>query len=586
MMRGVAVMSIVRKIILGYVVIIFIPVIVFGIYYYNQIYGNITQQFADGRQKILEQAYSNLRADMVRIESIHRLFQYNPYVTDYLDGMYESESESVYAYLRYISPLFTQSMFVNSELESIMIYKRKDEVFPIAKQFLDKNDIDPALRPAVDHLKPGSGIWIRQADGQSEPSFTYYQDIYNNHITEKIGLLEIRISHEMIRKFYEAAGAGNNWSALLFSEEGDLLFSTGRHSTVDNRALTELIAGRDADGYFITRKSIVNQIYIGGLGVRVVVTGQVEDVFQTVRRREMILIAAIIVLLIVLSVMYYYLASTIAKRILRLARHMRTIRDDNLKVMINRQDNQDEIGFLTSTYNAMIQRMDELINNVHRAEILNKEAAYKVLQAQIKPHFLYNTLETIRMLAEANNDKEVADISYWFGRLMRYSLSSQKDDTVLRSEIETVMFYLNIHKMRVRDRLDYQFEIVVQADKIHCPRFMLQPLIENSVIHGLSVIRPVQIKLLVEEIDGYVRIVIADNGAGITMHKLQGIQTLLTRGLDAKAIQSDEGGLGLYNVSERIKAFYGGESRLEIESERGKGTTLTLFLLKKAVSVT
>lgn len=504
-MQGVAVMSIVRKIILGYVVIIFIPVIVFGIYYYNQIYGNLTHQLVDGRQKILEQAYSNLRADMVRIESVHRLLQYNPYVTDYLDGMYESESESVYAYLRYISPLFTQSMFVNSEIESIMIYKRKDEVFPIAKQFLDKDDIDPALRPAVDHLKPGSGIWIRQADGQSEPSFIYYQDIYNNYITEKIGLLEIRISHEMIRKFYEAAGAGNNWSALLFSEEGDLLFSTGRHSTADNRALMELIADRDADGYFITRKSIVNQLYIEDLGVRVVVTGQVEDVFQTVRRKEMFLIAAIVVLLIVLSVIYYFLASTIAKRILRLARHMRTIRDDNLKVMINRQDNQDEIGFLTSTYNAMIKRMDELINNVHRAEILNKEAAYKVLQAQIKPHFLYNTLETIRMLAEANNDKEVADISYWFGRLMRYSLSSQKDDTVLRCEIETVMFYLNIHKMRVRDRLDYQFEIAAQADTIQCPRFMLQPLVENSVIHGLSVLRPVQIKLLVEEIDGYVR---------------------------------------------------------------------------------
>lgn len=579
-------MSIVRKIILGYVVIIFIPVIVFGIYYYNQIYGNLTHQLVDGRQKILEQAYSNLRADMVRIESVHRLLQYNPYVTDYLDGMYESESESVYAYLRYISPLFTQSMFVNSEIESIMIYKRKDEVFPIAKQFLDKNDMDPALRPAVDHLKPGSGIWIRQADGQSEPSFIYYQDIYNNYITEKIGLLEIRISQEMIRKFYKAAGAGNHWSALLFSEKGDLLFSTGRHSTADNRALMELIAGRNADGYFISRKSIINQLYIEDLGVRVVVTGQVEDVFQTVRRKEMFLIAAIVVLLIVLSVIYYFLASTIAKRILRLARHMRTIRDDNLKVMINRQDNQDEIGFLTSTYNAMIKRMDELINNVHRAEILNKEAAYKVLQAQIKPHFLYNTLETIRMLAEANNDKEVADISYWFGRLMRYSLSSQKDDTVLRSEIETVMFYLNIHKMRVRDRLDYQFEIAAQADTIQCPRFILQPLVENSVIHGLSVLRPVQIKLLVEEIDGYVRIVIADNGAGIPMDKLQGIQTLLTRGPDAKAIPSDEGGLGLYNVSERIKAFYGGESRLEIESERGKGTTLTLFLLKKAVSDT
>ncbi|MCA0755761.1 sensor histidine kinase [Paenibacillus sp. N4] len=574
-------MSIVRKIILGYVVIVFIPVIAFGIYYYNQIYGSLTQQFVGGRQKILEQAYSNLRADMVRIESVHRLLQYNPYVTDYLDGMYQTDSDSVYAHIRYISPLFTQTMFANPEIESVMIYKLKDEVFPITKQFLDRSELAPELRPAVEHLRPGKGVWIRREEGLSKPSFVYYQDIYNSLFTEKIGLLEIRVSHEPIRKFFEAAGAGNDWSALLFSEQGELLFTTGRSPAADNRALMKEIEERDADGYFITRESIVNQLHIGELGVRVVVTGLVEDVFQTVKREKYILIGAIAVLLIVLSVVYYYFASAIAKRILRLARHMRSVRDDNLKVLVNRQDNQDEIGFLTSTYNAMIQRMDELINNVHRAEIRNKEAAYKVLQAQIKPHFLYNTLETIRMLAEANDDHEVADISYWFGRLMRYSLSSQKDVTVLSSEIEMVMFYLNIHKMRLRDRLDFQFEILLETDKMECPRFLLQPLIENSVIHGISVLRPVRIKLLVEKKDEYVRIVIEDNGAGIPPEKLQGIQSLLARGTDVLPSGSDEGGLGLFNVSERIKAFYGGESRLELESEKGKGTTLTLYLLGK-----
>lgn len=104
-------MSIVRKIIVGYIVLIFIPVIVFGYYYYNQIYGNLTKQFVESRQKILEQAYSNMKADLTRIQSIHRLLQYNPYVTDYLDGIYESDAESIFAYTRYINPIFTQSFF-------------------------------------------------------------------------------------------------------------------------------------------------------------------------------------------------------------------------------------------------------------------------------------------------------------------------------------------------------------------------------------------------------------------------------------------------------------------------------------------
>ncbi|WP_247740885.1 sensor histidine kinase [Cohnella sp. LGH] len=114
-----------------------------------------------------------------------------------------------------------------------------------------------------------------------------------------------------------------------------------------------------------------------------------------------------------------------------------------------------------------------MINNVHRAELRNKEAAYQVLQAQIKPHFLYNTLETIRMVAEANDDKEVADISFWFGKLMRYSLSSEQDETDLAKEIEMVTFYLNIHKMRLQSRLPYEIDVAVDARRLACPRFLL-----------------------------------------------------------------------------------------------------------------
>lgn len=269
-----------------------------------------------------------------------------------------------------------------------------------------------------------------------------------------MGLLELRVGSELIRKFYRATGGGD-WTALLLPAEGEPLMRAGIPAAVDDATWSRLASG-EAQTYFINREVIVNQLYMKELGVRVAVIGKVSEVFHSIRSQELVMITTFAVLLALLSFAYYTLASTITKRVLRLARHMRNLNDDNLKQSVSKEDKpgrRDEISFLTETYNSMLLRMDELINNVHRAELRNKEAAYKVLQAQIKPHFLYNTLETIRMLAESNNDKEVAEISYWFGKLMRYSLSAQDDHTVLSQELETVVFYLNIHKMRLQKDL-------------------------------------------------------------------------------------------------------------------------------------
>ncbi|GAA0134996.1 sensor histidine kinase [Paenibacillus sp. YSY-4.3] len=575
-------MSIMRKIILGYVILIFIPFIAFGYHYYTQIYGNLTKQFIESRQKILEQAYANLKTDFARIQSVHRMLQYNPYITDYLDGEYQLESDSIYAFIRYIRPLFAQSSFAHPEIESLVIYKMKDQVLPITDQFLDWSLLDSRLEEAIRPLKPGRGVWVRSDPEVSDPELIYYQYIYNTQITEKIGLLEIRISSNLIKKFYEAAGVEDNWKAFLLSEQGKPLIAEEAGAELDDKTLRLLQSQENT--FFINRKTIVNQLNLEELGVRVIVTGQVGDVFHSIKQREIVLVTIIILLLAGLSIAYYVMASTITKRILRLARHMRTLNDDNLRQHIIKHDRlneKDEIGFLTTTYNSMLQRMDELINNVHRAELRNKEAAYKVLQAQIKPHFLYNTLETIRMVAESNNDKEVADISFWFGKLMRYSLSSEQDETVLAREIEMITFYLNIHKMRLQSRLTYEIHVAVDAERIACPRFILQPLVENCVVHGASaVLRPVHIRLQAAESEQEIRIAVSDNGNGIPPEELLVIQSRLMGFVETREAKSG-GGVGLINVNERIKAFFGGASRLEITSEQGKGTSLCIIITKR-----
>nr|WP_157322143.1 sensor histidine kinase [Paenibacillus anseongense] len=565
---------------MGYIILIFIPVVVFGYYYYSQIYGNLTNQFVQSRQKILEQAYANMKMDLTRIDSIQRILQNNPYVTDYLDGVYESDSDSIYAYNRNISPIITQSLSNNPDIEKLQIYKTKQRALPITDRLLDISTLDSQGMEVARKLKPGQGVWIISDRGAAAPSLIFYQNIYNSDFTEKIGLLELHVGSGLIRKFYEAAGGRDNWQALLLPEHG--VPSREVAPAGIDMATWKLLGSNDTQPYFINKKTIVNQLYMQELKVRIVVTGKIDDVFRTIKRKEIFLVFTIIALLAALSFVYYALASKITKRILLLVRHMRNLDDDNLKQFISKKakpNRLDEIEILTSTYNSMIRRMDELINNIHRSELRNKEAAYKVLQAQIKPHFLYNTLETIRMLAESNDDKEVADISFWFGKLMRYSLSSEGDRTFLANEIETVIFYLNIHKMRLQDRLTYEVNVSVDAEQIACPRFILQPLVENCIVHGASaILRPFHIKIQVWANGDEIHISITDSGSGIQEEKLEAIRSRLAMGDDNRADAENEGGIGLFNVSERIKSFFGGSSQMLIDSESDVGTCLSIII--------
>ncbi|MFD2503023.1 sensor histidine kinase [Paenibacillus septentrionalis] len=571
--------NITRKITLGYIILIFIPVMAFGYHYYTQIHGSLTKQYAEGRQKILEQAYSNMKMDFTRIESIHRVLQYNSYVTDYLDGVYDTELENVYSFIRYIRPLYAQALFANPEIDSLLIYTKGADIFTITDHFVEWEFLDSQIEESLSTLKPGSGLWVRVDPDSLHSELIYYQHLYNTQFTEIIGLLEIRINDSFIKKFFEAAGVQAPWEAF-FLVKGEVV---GNLPMPIHDSVFELV-NSEADTFIIDRQNVINQLVLEELGVHVFIAGKVDDVFHSLTRSEVIVIIILFLLLVGLSLVYYWLATSITKRILKLARHMRTLNEDNLRQSIFKQKSskkKDEIGFLIETYNSMLHRMDELINNVHRAELLNKEAAYKVLQAQIKPHFLYNTLETIRMLAETNNDKEVADISFWFGKLMRYSLSSEQDEVTLAQEIDMAKFYLQIHKTRLQDRLTYEIDVSMDAAKVICPRFIIQPLIENSINHGVSaVIRPVHIRLAAKELEEEIRLYVMDNGNGIQAEKLVVLQSLLLGG-DKLRESATITGVGLINVNDRIKAFFGGTSRLEVHSEFGKGASFCIIIDKR-----
>ena len=263
-----------------------------------------------------------------------------------------------------------------------------------------------------------------------------------------------------------------------------------------------------------------------------------------------------------------------------------TITKNDLQALVN-SENSDEISELGQNFNIMINRIREMLNaKVKEQEILQK-AELKALQAQINPHFLYNTLDTIVWMAEANDTAQVKKIVRALTSFFRIALSKGKDWISIREEIEHVRSYLIIQKMRYRDILNYRIEVDDDLLDGTILKLTLQPLVENAIYHGIKnkrdggtiVVRAQRVG------DNLVRLEVQDDGVGFTPQKLAQIRASLSEdGLGE--ITMKEEGFGLENVNKRIKLYFGKEYGLYIQSKYREGTQVVARIpLKNSIEV-
>jgi two-component system sensor histidine kinase YesM len=568
---------------LGYIIIVFLPVVISGYILYNQFQMNVMDDFSQGKQRHIIQASNSLEVSLTQVESIYSLFQYNSQLLEYLKGLYQTNGDYVYHFLKDIRPIFSFAYNGNDAIQSLRLYKIKNNVMPVSGEIEDLNAVTSQFVDEVsDNMLMNQGKWLplRNISTSVIPQLAFYQKIYNQNYSDRLGVMEVIVNQEIIADFLETVDINGTTHALIvqnneiiYQSEGVPITSELLHSMIHE-------VNQETSGNLVWKEKdlLVNSIDLKDLQVSFYFLTTTDEIFGNISEKAKNLAFAMFGLLIFLSIIYYAIASVLTKRILNLAKHMRRV-DENNFTLYTGENHNDEIGFLTVSYNLMITRIEELLKKVNRAELMKKEADYLVLQAQIKPHFLYNTLESIRMLAEINDDEEVVEATYTFSKLLRYSLSSGGNETLLKEEIDNIRHYLEIHKLRMMDRLIYHINIDAYIDKIQCPRFILQPLVENCIHHGISQSRKQgKIHVHVQHKGAYLQIEISDNGAGIPEERLKTILGVLNNTLDRSMLQTNDSGLGLYNVSERVKAYFGEESRLEIESRQGEGTTYILKL--------
>ncbi|QMV42857.1 sensor histidine kinase [Cohnella cholangitidis] len=576
---------IVRKMALGYILLVVVPVITFGYYFFNQIYDEMMNEYSRGKQELIRQAAGSFDVSIEQVKSVHSLFQYNQQVLEYLNGNYLTEADQVYNYLKDVRPAFSFAYLGNEAIRSIRLYKFDQSVLSVQGEVDDLNALpNPDILQRLKKLKVSQGVWQKQdATGSSGvPYFAYYQRLYNNSYSKQLAVMEVIVDDTILSNFMNTVKASKGTEVMIVSDQ-QVVYRDKSDSFNDKReqAVLDAISYEGKKSYWKDGNLLVNVFVRNDLHLAFYFFSPLDEMFLDFRKETLVTGSVLLVLLIVLSVLYYFIASLLTKRILKLAKHMRRVDENNMS-LYEGETASDEIGFLTFSYNSMIHRIDELLNKVQKAELMKKEADYLVMQAQIKPHFLYNTLESIRMLAEINDDQDVVEATYTFGKLLRYTLSSGDNETPLVDEFENIRNYLEMYKLRMLDRLSYEIHMDTDISGIFCPRFILQPLVENSIHHGISKSRGQgEIKVKITEADPFIHISISDNGAGITEERLSIIRGVLDNRLDRSELQTEDSGMGLYNVSERIKVYFGESSGLDIYSKVGEGTLYVVKLLRE-----
>ncbi|MGL5693705.1 MAG: sensor histidine kinase, partial [Peptostreptococcaceae bacterium] len=306
--------------------------------------------------------------------------------------------------------------------------------------------------------------------------------------------------------------------------------------------------------------STINKILLDINGIRIKVVG----------------ISILCVLSIILVT--YVVINNYSKKLKKILIRLKQIQSDDLETKLDIQREDDELDTISLGINSMCDSLQESIEKNYISEVKQKQAEINALQAQIKPHFLYNTLEVIRMCALANKNTEVATMIYNLAYMFRYSTYNNKQIVTLKEEIKYSKMYLDLCCTRYKGILSYEINIDEELSDCIIPKFIVQPIVENFIVHGMrkdSNDNLLKINILKDNLD--LKICIEDNGTGIDEDKINEISLELKQNIQKPS------SIGLMNINNRVRLKFGEEYGLCIKSEKGKQTMVVckLPLLKE-----
>ncbi|HZK72248.1 MAG TPA: histidine kinase, partial [Clostridia bacterium] len=293
------------------------------------------------------------------------------------------------------------------------------------------------------------------------------------------------------------------------------------------------------------------------------------------------LITVILLIIIILSaisvLLSYWLSKRITSPLRKLTKLMQQVQQGRLDITME-HDSNDEIGVLSENFNIMLNQIKELIDDVYQKQRSLHIAEFKALQAQINPHFLYNTLDSVIWMARKKQTDEIIEMVTALTNLFRITVNKGMEIISIADEIKHIHHYLTIQKMRFKEKINFSVDIEPGLFNYYTPKLILQPLVENSINHGTSRCKNGGfITVSAKELSDHIELAVHDTGIGMTSKERENTQKLLD---DSPIFEKSSSSYGLRNIQERIQVLFGKEYGLSFTTKYKCGTTFILSIPK------
>ncbi len=410
---------------------------------------------------------------------------------------------------------------------------------------------------------------------QKKYVYTLAATIFNTDYKPQ-GVILFNMGVEFPDRFFKKYNKDTKGLMLVLNKQGEVIYdSSGSFLGRKYPYFTQLESSRnytllnEQECLITLDKSSKNGFVVAGIITKKELFGGISKILQP--------IYLILIIFVIIGVLLIFFNSVfLSTKINHILKAIKEVKTGNLKARIPVRNGKDELEQISIQFNAMCEKLDEYIKKVYFSGLRQKDAELAALQAQINPHFLYNTIEAIRMKAILNNERDLANMLYLLSDLFRMSIKGDGMFVTIEDEIAYCKSYLDLHGIRHGEKLKTEFAISKEIKNSKIPKLLLQPIIENAIIHGMETISEGQIRITIEGClkDGNILISVADNGAGIEPGKLEELKNEIK----SETQFSSDKSIGLRNVNDRIKLIYGDNYELDLDSTPQKGTKITIVL--------
>ncbi|MBC8079147.1 MAG: histidine kinase [Gorillibacterium sp.] len=595
------------KLICSYVFIILIPIIFFSGYLFNEMYENTITETTRKNEYMLEIEKTNI---VNSIEIIERTAQVvvsdKGAVKEYLESDEDVGASFLIEFKNKTFNFLESLLYSNPNIENIRIYTNNPyvtEIYPIIF-----NESRTLSKPWVKEVNNKNGLVLWDINNNEKDVIKRYDRSFSNMETYVMllreiknrdgshnGILEIDIplSHFFSKAF---SSVQDRDSQMLVIDRKGLIYTNEKADIFNHIGVAEIQQefnkhnGSKESSYSFTHNGepyIYIQTYIEQMDLHVLNIVSLAKPISDINRTRNSIIVTTIVLITLLSVITYFLHSMIFKKLRILRDSMKKVRKGNFSIDFDIKGT-DEVGELANHFRLMLRRINELIVDAVNKQATFKEAELKSLKNQIDSHFLYNTLENLKMMAEIEQQFEISDALTSLGGMMRYSLQWTSSHVRLQDEISHIQNYIAIMNVRYDGSLGLTLNIPPDFLQQELPKMSLQPLVENAVKYGMMTMRNrnllITINVFVQGDNLIIEMI--DNGSGIPEDKLRAVNAMIHMDdADYQRMRNQlplaergEGGIGLRNVNQRIRMQYGKEFGIQMESQEGSFTQVHLTM--------